>query len=111
MKPLFSLAVLLMFGLAATAGQTHGYKLYYGTSSGVYDTSVDVGDVIQYTVTGLANGTYYFVTTYYDGNGLESGYSNEVSGTVTSGSETLAWDRSTDDPEFVVGASRIRIIR
>jgi hypothetical protein len=58
-----------------------GYKLYYGTASGVYDHSVDVSNVTTYTLTGLTKGrTYYFVATAYDMSHNESGYSNEVSG-------------------------------
>jgi hypothetical protein len=58
-----------------------GYKLYYGTASGVYDHSVSVSNVTTYTLTGLTKGqTYYFVATAYDMSHNESGYSNEVSG-------------------------------
>ena len=57
-----------------------GYKLYYGTSSGSYQHSLDVGNVTQYTLGGLRDGvTYYFAATAYDTAGNESGYSNEVS--------------------------------
>jgi hypothetical protein len=62
-----------------------GYKVYYGTGSRVYNWFFDVGNVTTYTVTGLADGsTYYFAATAYDGTGLESVYSSEVSkGTCT----------------------------
>lgn len=57
-----------------------GYKVYYGTASGNYATSVDVGNVTTYTVTGLSSGTtYYFAVTAYNTNSGESGFSNEVS--------------------------------
>ena len=60
-----------------------GYKLYYGTATGVYGTPTTVGNVITYTVTGLTNGqVYFFAVTAYDSFGNESGYSNEVSFTV-----------------------------
>ncbi len=60
-----------------------GYMLYYGTSSGVYTTSVDVGNVESSLVTGLTSGTtYYFVVTAYDTSRNESGYSTEVSKTI-----------------------------
>lgn len=57
-----------------------GYKLYYGTTTGDYTQSVDVGSMTTYTVTGLTDGeTYYFAATSYDTSGNESGYSNEAS--------------------------------
>src|SRR5205085_7771374 len=63
-----------------TESDLAGYKVYIGTASGVYTTTIDVGNVTTYTVTGLAPGaTYYFVVTAYDTGGLESGFSNEVS--------------------------------
>jgi hypothetical protein len=52
-----------------------GYKIYYGTEPGVY-TSVDVGKVTTYVVTGLTKGQiYYFTVTDYDTNGIESDFS------------------------------------
>lgn len=59
-----------------------GYKIYYGTSSGSYSVSVDVGNVTTYTVDSLSSGTYYFVVTAYDGYENESNYSNEVTKTM-----------------------------
>jgi len=58
-----------------------GYKIYYGTASGLYDqTPIDVGNVTSFTVTGLSWDTvYYFVVTAQDAQYLESDYSNEVS--------------------------------
>ena len=49
-----------------------GYKVYYGTTPGVY-TSLVVGDVNSYQIVGLTKGqTYYFTVTAYDTNGNES---------------------------------------
>jgi hypothetical protein len=60
-----------------------GYVILYGTSSGVYTASRDVGDVTSASVTGLADSTrYFFVVRAYDGTGALSGHSNEVSGTT-----------------------------
>ncbi len=57
-----------------------GYKLYYGAASGVYDHSVDVGNVTSYALTGLKQGqTYYVVVTAYDTSNREGRYSTEVS--------------------------------
>ena len=60
-----------------------GYNVYYGTSSGNYSESIDVGDVLTYQVNNLSTGvTYYFTTTAYDTSGNQSVYSNEVSKTI-----------------------------
>ncbi|HXD75785.1 MAG TPA: Ig-like domain-containing protein, partial [Vicinamibacterales bacterium] len=61
-----------------------GYKVYVGTASGVYATSVvDVGNLTTATLTGLQSGTvYYFALTSYNQNGDEGGFSNEVNATV-----------------------------
>jgi len=61
-----------------------GYRVYYGTSSGTYTTSVDVGNNTTVTLSNLTAGaTYYFVVKAYDSGGLESVASNEASGLVT----------------------------
>ena len=61
-----------------------GYKVYYGTASGSYQTHLDVGLNATYTVTNLQDGgTYYFAVTAYDSSANESGYSNEVSYTAS----------------------------
>src|SRR5207249_4246245 len=57
-----------------------GYKLYYGTSSGSYQFSVDVGNQTSYSLAGLLEGQiYYFAVTAYNSSGVESAFSNEVS--------------------------------
>ncbi len=60
-----------------------GYRVYYGTSPGVYGTSMTIGNQTTFTIAGLAAGTYYFAVTAYNTSGLESGFSNEVSTSVT----------------------------
>lgn len=59
-----------------------GYKLYYGTSSGNYTVTIDVGNVTTYNLDSFPPGTYYFVLTAYDISGNESEYSTEISRTV-----------------------------
>ena len=62
-----------------------GYDIYYGTSSGNYQSKTDVGNVTTYTVNGLTVGvTYYLAATAYNTQGLESSFSNEVAYTVPS---------------------------
>ncbi len=43
---------------------------------------IDVGNVTTYTISNLVSGAYYFAVTAYDSQNIESGYSNEVSGTI-----------------------------
>jgi len=45
-----------------------GYKVYWGTTSGTYTNSTDVGKTTSYTITGLTNETTYYiaVTAYAD---------------------------------------------
>jgi hypothetical protein len=59
-----------------------GYNVYVGTASGVYGPAINVGNVNSYVVNNLAAGTYYFVVTDYNSNGVESTPSNEVSKTI-----------------------------
>jgi len=60
-----------------------GYILYWGTSSGSYPNSQDVGNATQYTIPGLQDGlTYYFAAKAYDADGNLSAFSREISHTV-----------------------------
>src|SRR5215471_16023451 len=64
---------------AARGSGLAGYRLYYGTSSRTYTTSISVGLQTSYTVTNLTAGQlYYFAVTAYDGTGTETAPSNEV---------------------------------
>ncbi|MDH4265658.1 MAG: fibronectin type III domain-containing protein [Deltaproteobacteria bacterium] len=59
-----------------------GYRVYVGTASRTYASSIDVGNVTTYSLTGLIPGqTYYIAVTAYDTDNNESSSSNEVSGT------------------------------
>ena len=59
-----------------------GYKLYWGTISHQYDSHVDVGGNVSYTVSGLRPGTtYFFAVSAYNAGG-ESNLSAEVSSDV-----------------------------
>ena len=57
-----------------------GYRIYYGTRSGQYDFQAPNVDAYTSSITidDLPVGTYYFVMTTVDVNGLESGYSGEA---------------------------------
>jgi len=58
-----------------------GYKIYYGSQSGIYTTSIIAGGVTNYlidTTNFIYASTYYFVATSYNAEGWESSYSPEV---------------------------------
>jgi hypothetical protein len=59
-----------------------GYKLYVGTSSGIYNRTMDVGKVTSYSIALPKGSTYFFALTAYDSSGNESGRSAEVSRTL-----------------------------
>jgi hypothetical protein len=101
-KTLFSsiiIALALCFFLSPTnspAGQANlawdppdistdvtGYMIHYGTASGAYSQTVDVGNTTSYTVSNLSDEqTYYFAVTAYNAVDYQSVYSNEVSKSV-----------------------------
>ena len=54
------------------------YRIYYGTSRGIYATTIDVGNVPTYSLMNFPSGTYYFAVTAYDASGNESNFSNEI---------------------------------
>lgn len=56
-----------------------GFKLYSGTSSGVYGTPVDVGNTTSTVISGLNRSQqYYFNLTAYDTNGVEGPFAGEI---------------------------------
>jgi hypothetical protein len=56
-----------------------GYTLSYGTASGSYTTTVDVGKVTSKVVTVTAGQRYYFAVRAYNTMGLTSAFSTEAS--------------------------------
>lgn len=71
-------AILLEWSEATDDTGVEGYTIYYGLDSVTaqgqeYDLNKDVGDVLEYTMTELENGTpYYFSVVAYDEAGNES---------------------------------------
>lgn len=61
-----------------TSSDIAGYRIYYSTNNLMTDAiMIDVGNVTQYTVTGLQTDVYYyFAATAYTIQGIESDYSN-----------------------------------
>ncbi len=57
-----------------------GYRLYYGTASGVYTQNLNAGNTTTATVSNLVKGsTYYSVVRAYNSVGAESPPSNQIS--------------------------------
>ena len=88
-SPLVSLSSVTLFWDAPTTNADGtplidfaGYRLYQGTSPGQYTTPIETGSAPQFTVNGLASGSYFFTVTAYDLVGNESTFSNELSVTV-----------------------------
>ena len=54
------------------------FKVYWGKTQGTYSHSASIasGTARTHTVTGLGTGTWYFVVTALNANGIESPYSN-----------------------------------
>jgi hypothetical protein len=70
---------------ANTEPNISGYRVYYGSESGIYDSIVDVGNITNYTIIGLEPGDTYFITaTAYDTDGNESDFATELPYTVPS---------------------------
>jgi hypothetical protein len=72
----------------ASVGPVSGYEIHYGTTSGDYDYSVNVGNSTSCNISGLQEGvTYFFAATAYNDID-ESDYSDEIAYTIPSSSMT-----------------------
>lgn len=93
---------LLLAGTAAQAAQVTlrwnasleenitGYVVHFGTRSGQYDQSIDVGKAQRVTISDLEPGrTYYFAATAYDSYGFSSDAGAELAFSVPAGNATL----------------------
>ncbi|HQO58656.1 MAG TPA: fibronectin type III domain-containing protein [Candidatus Omnitrophota bacterium] len=92
------------------AEMAEGYRIYYGTASGVYTDSVDAGAVENFTVTGLAANTrYYFVMKGYNylGEGLNS---NEVNAIPEENQGTNISESITADTTWTLAGSPYRVM-
>jgi hypothetical protein len=90
-RSLIGAAVLLSLSVPATAGTVSlawdpasgaaGYRVYYGSSSGSYTQSVDVGSATSATVSGLGDcQSWYLAVKAYNNAGESPGFSNEITG-------------------------------
>lgn len=61
-----------------------GYHIYYGTSPSTLSTTIDVANAgtTNYSVTGLASGTWYFAVNAYTTGGADSVLSNTSTKTI-----------------------------
>lgn len=94
MKPLTYLLGILFAAATASAVQLDwdrnpetnivGYRIYVGQSSRYYNRVIDVGNVTTARVDNAAPGRYFYATTAYNSEGLESDFSEEVSSAVLS---------------------------
>lgn len=73
-----------------------GYRLYWGTSSGVYTNNLDVGNVLTGSPSGLTGlTTYFFVVRAYDTSANESANSTPELSLITPASTPIAhWFRA-----------------
>jgi hypothetical protein len=69
------------FSWEAVANQSvTGYKVYWGTSSGVYNHTVDAGNMTSVIIGDFSEGVQYFsAITAYSATGEESNFSTELS--------------------------------
>src|SRR2546428_5713513 len=78
--------VQLAWDAPATSTTPAGYTLYYWQEPAGVPQSVDVGPQTTSTLAGLVDGaTYSFAVTDYDADGNESGESNVLTVTMSSG--------------------------
>lgn len=91
----------------SSSANVSGYEISYGKASENYTSSVKVGNVTNYTITGLSSGvTYYFAVAAYESSGNStktSAYSNEVH--TNSGATAVAGPVIETEPASVAVAS------
>lgn len=72
-----------------------GYKVYYGSTSQLYDFVIDVGNQTTYTLSGLRGGQQYFFSVVAYNNALNESPLSEEVGTLTPG-DSASDDRDSD---------------
>ncbi len=86
----------LTINWTANAKPVDGYKVYWGTTSDNYSEFIDVGKTTSYTITGLTNGTTYYITvTAYADIKETYFYHTDHLGTpimMTNSSGTIVWE-------------------
>ena len=96
--PLTTYAAQVTLAWDPVAGSVAGYQMHYGTTSGDYDYSVNVGNSTSCTISGLQEGdTYYFAVKAYNGSD-ESDYSDEINYRVPSDNSAQQSAAATANP-------------
>lgn len=87
-----------------------GYRVYWGTESGNYTQAQDVGLTTRTVITGLTEGTTYYLTvTAYNAYGIESTPAQEIVFTPAAKSR-LSWESTQDTAPQTEGApARLRL--
>lgn len=80
---LFLISVHLAWD-ASVSEEVTGYKLHYGTVTNTYPTTINVGNVLNFTIVVDETNPIFFAVTAYDANGNESAYSTELEASVIS---------------------------
>jgi hypothetical protein len=84
-----------------------GYKIYWDTDPGrPYANSADAGNVINYAISGLSAGTYYFTVTAYDAdyNSANDEPDTIVNENQTNGNESWYAEESCNDGVSAISA-------
>lgn len=85
-----------------------GYKVYWGTESGNYTLAQDVGLTTRTVITGLTEGTTYYLTvTAYNAYGIESTPAQEIVFTPATKAR-LSWE-SAQAPTTQTGEAPARL--
>lgn len=70
-------------GTPMVLSEIGGYRVYYGTQTGIYTDEVDIDDGTAEQVTvETGSGDYFFVVTTVDTEGRESEFSQEITITI-----------------------------
>ncbi|MGC8494169.1 MAG: hypothetical protein ACP5SH_20790 [Syntrophobacteraceae bacterium] len=68
----------IVIGWNASSGPVAGYDVYYGTSSGNYTTTLDVGNATTATLQNLSSSVYYITVAAYSASSYMSPLSSEL---------------------------------
>ncbi len=87
-----------------------GYRVGYGTASGSYASTVDVGNWTSVNISGLEAGRrYYFACKAYDSTGRESAYSGEIAYTPPAAACTYSISPASQSFSFAGGTGSVTV--